>query len=281
MTSRRDLARSTPPIPCYALDQIPAKLGGEDLYAEIGSAVQAGKAKLVNGLEIPPRDARSWVVKEGQIWRIVCHKGPQVADMNCWSLANPKEHFYSSKTRQLHRTHLTTGDRLWSNMPYLRPLATITGDSIAYGFDDDGAGVHDVIGSRCDPYTNKLLTGEDNHYCCHSNLTRACLDAGLDESAVHDVLNVFMCTGFTKDTHQYFTKPSPVDVGDYIEFLAETDLRVAASTCPQGDVSLACGGGGEPVVYPLRVEVYELDMDLKGRGWQPPTPSTYPRTHGR
>ncbi len=26
---------------------------------------------------------------------------------------------------------------------------------------------------------------------------------------VHDVLNVFMCTGFTQDTHQYFMKASP------------------------------------------------------------------------
>ena len=33
--------------------------------------------------------------------------------------------------------------------------------------------MHDVIGTRCDPYTNHLLTGEDYHYCCHSNLARA------------------------------------------------------------------------------------------------------------
>jgi len=49
---------------------------------------------------------------------------------------------------------------------------------------------------------------------------------GLEEMDVHDVLNVFMCTGFTRDTNQYFTKPSPVEVGDYIEFLVETDLLV-------------------------------------------------------
>jgi uncharacterized protein YcgI (DUF1989 family) len=44
---------------------------------------------------------------------------------------------------------------------------------------------------------------------------------GLLEEDVHDVLNAFMCTGFTRDTNQYFTKPSPVRVGDYIEFLGE------------------------------------------------------------
>ena len=191
--------------------------------------------------------------------------------MNCWATENlPRERFYSSKTRQIHATHVTTGDRLWSNMPYLRPLATIIEDTIAYGFDEDGAGVHDVIGSRCDPYTHLLLSGggrgrgggpgiqddddddDDGEHkvtCCHSNLTRQALKDGLAEDDVHDVLNVFMCTGFTRDSQQYFTKPSPVEIGDYLEFIAETDLLVSASTCPQGDVSTACAGGGKPVYY--------------------------------
>lgn len=42
--------------------------------------------------------------------------------------------------------------------------------------------------------------------------------------------------------------------GDYIEFLAETDVLVAASTCPQGDVSVACGTGKAPTCYPLGVQ---------------------------
>ena len=256
-TDRRALARSTPPVPCYKIEQIPGKKGGEDLYAALGSAVAEGRATLTEELLIPARDALTWKVPAGHLWRIVCSHGPQVADMVCcqvshlvivvasanswpiilqnvWNLHNPKEHFYSSKTRQIHATHISTGDRLWSNMRFLRPIATITHDTISYGFDADGAGVHDCIGSRCDPYTHHLMTGCDSNVCCHSNLTRAAVKAGLTEDDVHDVLNVFMCTGFTKDTHQYFTKPSPVQVGDYLEFLAETDLLVAASTCPQG-----------------------------------------------
>ena len=69
--------------------------------------------------------------------------------MNVWQLENPKrERFYTSKTRQLHASHLKVGDRLWSCFPFLRPLATITADTLDYGIDADGAGVHDVIGSR-------------------------------------------------------------------------------------------------------------------------------------
>jgi len=67
-----------------------------------------------------------------------------------------KDLFYSGKTRALHGTHLSTGDRMWSSFPHLRPMATITYDTLDwYGFDADGAGVHDVIGTRCDPYTNR------------------------------------------------------------------------------------------------------------------------------
>jgi uncharacterized protein YcgI (DUF1989 family) len=96
-------------------------------------------------------------------------------------------------------------------------MATITHDTLGwYGWDADGGGVHDVIGTRCDPYTNRLLSGTDYHYCCYySNLSRALAAArGLDvreaELVVHDVMNVFMCTGFTRHTHQYFMKASPV-----------------------------------------------------------------------
>ena len=279
--ARRALARATKPLVCYAVENLPPKKGGAALYSALRTACAQGDATLEESLTIPAQDARSWRVPAGWLWRIVCTEGPQVADMNCWSASDPSERFYSSKTRQLHATHLTVGDRLWSNMPYLRPLATIVEDTIAYGWDEDGAGVHDVIGSRCDPYTNHLLSGETFNNCCHSNLTRQALRDGLREEHVHDVLNVFMCTGFTRDTHQYFTKPSPVAPGDYLEFLAETDLLVSASTCPQGDVSLACAGGGEPECYPLGVEVWKpRDGLLAAAGWQPSKPSSYGGRHG-
>jgi uncharacterized protein YcgI (DUF1989 family) len=86
-------------------------------------------------------------------------------------------------------------------------------------------------------YTNLLLNGMEYHHCCHSNLTRALAikrDLPLEEAEahVHDVMNVFMCTGYTRDTHQYFMKASPVRPGDFIEFFAEIDLLVALSACP-------------------------------------------------
>ncbi|KAG5912555.1 hypothetical protein E4U42_002198, partial [Claviceps africana] len=148
-------------------------------------------------------------------------------DLNLWNRDNPRERFWASRTRQLHASHLTTHDRLWSSLPYMRPLATILHDSLAwYGVDRHGGRVHDLLGTRCDPYVNAVLAGEHYDFHCHSNLTRAVARFGLDESHVHDVLNLFQVTGLD-DQGRYFMNPCPAQAGDYIEFLAEQPLLMA------------------------------------------------------
>jgi len=233
---------------------------------------------------VPPREALCFRVSAGQFFRITSVEGSQVGDLNLWNAHDLSEWFYSGKTRALHGTHLSTGDRMWSSFPNLRPMATITHDTLDwYGWDDDGGSVHDVIGTRCDPYTNRLLSGKDYHHCCHSNLTRAlAAETGLPlheaETLVHDVLNVFMCTGFTHDTHQYFMKASPVRPGDYLEFFAEIDLLGALSACPGGD----CGvehSSKTVACYPLLVEIFKASAE-RLTGWQSPAKSGYDRTHG-
>jgi uncharacterized protein YcgI (DUF1989 family) len=234
---------------------------------------------------IPAREAACFHVPAGQFFRITSVEGPQVGDLNLWHAHDLTERFYSGKTRALHGTHVTTGDRLWSSFPTLRPMATITADTLNwYGIDEYGGAVHDVIGTRCDPYTGNLLAGTQYHHCCHSNLTRALADeTGLPlakaEPLIHDVLNVFMCTGFTRDTGQYFMKQSPVRPGDYLEFFAEIDLLGALSACPGGDCS-AEHSSDKAACYPLLVETF---APAKGAltGWQSPPKNGYDRTHGR
>ena len=249
-----DQRRAARAVICYD----PGTLPDPDLPAL--RRARAGAQKTGETL-VPPREGRCFDVPQGHFFRITSTRGPQVGDLNLWSAADLSERFYSGKTRALHGTHLGTGDRMWSGFPHLRPLATVTEDTLAwYGIDADGGSVHDVIGTRCDPYTHHLLSGEDYHRCCHSNLTRALmahrhLSRDEAEPLVHDVLNVFMCTGFTRDTGQYFMKASPVRPGDYIEFYAETDLIGGLSACPGGD----CGdrhSSDQAACHPLLVEVF-------------------------
>jgi|TARA_R100001369_G_scaffold926_2_gene2916 uncharacterized protein YcgI (DUF1989 family) len=96
------------------------------------------------------------------------------------------------------------------------------------------------------------------------------------EPHVHDVLNVFMCTGFTAGTGQYFMKASPVRKGDYLDLLAEIDLLAVLSACPGGDCS-AQHSSDTAVCYPLAMEV----LDPKGaEPWQEPPLNSYSRSHG-
>ncbi|HEV2673105.1 MAG TPA: DUF1989 domain-containing protein [Aliidongia sp.] len=265
------------PVICYPVDTLP--IPDLDGYR----AARDGWTKVSEVL-VPPRDAASFTVPAGHFFRIVSVEGPQVGDLDLWNANDTGERFFSGKTRALHGTHLSTGDRLWSNLPYLRPIATITQDTLDwYGFDAWGGAVHDVIGTRCDPYTNMLLNGSEYHHCCHSNLTRAFADAvdsglGAAELQVHDVLNVFMCTGFTRDTGQYFMKTTPVRPGDFLEFFAEIDLLGALSACPGGD----CGSkhsSDVAVCHPLLVEIYR--PRTAPVGWQPPARNGYSGSHGR
>jgi hypothetical protein len=251
-----------------------------DFYARL--APDAGPRTLVDRFVIPRRSGRAWPVRAGQIFRILALEGPQVADLNVWNLANPRERFWASRSRQLHQAHVSTFDRLWSCLPYLRPMVTIVADTVQYGRDADGAGCHDLLGTRCDPYVHKLLNGEEFDLCCHSNLVRAVAPFHLTELDVHDVLNVFQVTGLTPEG-KYFVKPSPARKGDYVEFFAEIDVLAAISVCPHGDLSVAVWGteAADPLATcrPLGVEIWQPAPELLA-GWTPPAPSSYRGGHG-
>lgn len=270
--------RAVEPVICYPNETLPVPQ--MDLYL----SARKGAQKIAEAL-VPARDARCFDVPAGHFFRISCTQGPQVGDLNLWNANDLSERFYSGKTRALHGTHITTRARMWSSFPHLRPMATVVCDTLQwYGIDQFGGSVHDVIGTRCDPYTGNLLAGTQYHRCCHSNLTRALADrAGLTlnaaEAHVHDVLNVFMCTGFTRDTGQYFMKASPVRPKDYLEFFAEIDLLGALSACPGGDCS-AEHSSDLAACFPLLVEVFAPHKAAL-HGWERPARNGYDRSHGR
>jgi uncharacterized protein YcgI (DUF1989 family) len=75
-------------------------------------------------------------------------------------------------------------------------------------------------------------------------------------------------------------------VGDHFELFAETDLLMAASTCPGGDLSVPLWGddaGAEPNCNPIGVAVFRVDDGLLA-GWRPAERAAYrgvgPLRHG-
>ncbi|KAI1077089.1 hypothetical protein F5B20DRAFT_553179 [Whalleya microplaca] len=255
----------------------------KDLYAAVAQAPR----DLVEEFVLPIRSGRAWKAPAGSIIRISTPEGPQVGDLNIWNAHNPRERFWASRTKQLHASHVSTYDKLWSCLPYMRPLVTIIGDSLSwYGVDEHGGRVHDLLGTRCDGYISSVLSDKGYDFHCHSNLTRAVLPFGLNEGDVHDVINIFQVTGLDEQG-RYFMNPCPAQAGDYIEFLAEQDVLMALSTCPGGDLSLwGFGSDSEKEMVkccrPLKIAVYKLQDEglLEKGGWKPAEVAPYRGTHG-
>ncbi|KAL7271632.1 hypothetical protein RUND412_005596 [Rhizina undulata] len=282
------MSQTTPrvPLPAYRATEGSILLPDRDFYTRIAATASTpGARELVEKFTIQIRSAEAWVVPKGHVCRLTTPEGPQVGDLNLWNLHNPRERFWAARTRQLQRAHVEVFDRLWSTLPYLRPMVTVTGDSLAGYKDEVGGRVHDLLGTRCDPYVDKMLTGEDFDFHCHSNLTRAVLPHGLTEFDVHDVLNVFQVTGLNAND-QYYMEPCPAKPGDYFEFFAEMDVLCALSACPGGDLSTwGWGEGSEGVdmvdcCRPLGVEVYKLTQEGVLGGWEEPKYARYGGVHG-
>ncbi|KAK4978328.1 hypothetical protein LTR66_010644 [Elasticomyces elasticus] len=280
------------PAPQPAYQATPGSILNVDkvLYSRIAATASDPSAReLIDSFTLPIRSGRAWSVPAGHIVRISTPEGPQVGDLNIWNLSNPRERFWAARTRQLHQSHVSVNDRLWSCLPYLRPLVTIIADSLQdYGVDEWGGRCHDLLGTRCDPYVNKMLTGDDYDFHCHSNLTRAVAPWGLTEFDVHDVINIFQVTGLNQDG-KYFMEPSPAKKGDYLEFFAEQPLLMALSTCPGGDLSAwGWGEGGAGVertsmfdcCRPLEVELFRLTDEKVLAGWTEPQVPQYKGMHG-
>lgn len=265
----------------YRAEEGSALTVDKEFYDRIARSV--GAYTLIDEIVIPIRDARAWKVPAGHVFRVKTLEGPQVGDFNIWSSDDPREHMWAARTRQLQRAHVSTYDRLWSNLPFIRPMVTIIEDTLAdYGVDEDGGRIHDLLGTRCDPYVNRLLTGKDFNFHCHSNLTRAVLPLGLTEFDVHDVLNIFQCTGLNSDD-QYFMKDCPAKLGDHLTFFTEINVLCALSCCPGGDLSIDLWGpdSHDPLetCHPIGIEIHKVDKALL-EGWKQPERSAYAGFHG-
>lgn len=283
-----DMPSDKPPVPAYQATPGSILHPDRDLYTSIATAERV----QIDAFTLPIRSGTAWKAPQRSIVRISTPEGPQVGDLNVWNAANPRERFWAARTRQLHASHVSLYDRLWSCLPYLRPMVTIIADSLSgYGVDQWGGRCHDLLGTRCDPYVNAMLTGGQYDFHCHSNLVRAVMPFGLLEWDVHDVLNVFQVTGLD-EKGRYFMEASPAKKGDYIEFFCEMECLMALSTCPGGDLSSwgwdegASKEGQEErsmleCCRPLKVEVFRLvDEERVLKDWKQPVGSTYRGMHG-
>lgn len=198
---------------------------------------------------IPARHGRAFTVRRGQILRIACIEGPQVADVIAFNLEDPSERFWAARSRVIHGAHLGVGDRLWSCPPRTRPMLTVIADSLAHAPLPHGARSHDLLFCRCDARHYEIANGVSGARNCQDNLAEAIRPFGLGHGDVHDPFNVFMTTGLNDEGRPFYL-PCDAVRGDYVEFFAEIDCLVAASACPGGSSGALSRALGVTVFQP-------------------------------
>jgi uncharacterized protein YcgI (DUF1989 family) len=207
---------------------------------------------LIQELFVPAEGGLAYLVRQGQIQRIIMIDGPQVGDMAIFNAQNYKETFDPDTSYVFNSAQGTGTDRsimyFYSRPPHLRVMFRVLEDKVATHFV--------MNGSKCTAKRYEIMGLKGYHANCFDNLSSVVTEYGITPEEVPDVFNLFMHVGFD-DAGRYTFKPPTGHKGDYIDMLAEMDCLVALSACPAGDVTIINGEGPESGNKRLKVEIWE------------------------
>jgi len=239
-----------PPPSMAGTDGFPKAATATEGKLDFAQLARPEGRRSVESFIIPSRTGKAFKVKSGQVVRVSCPEGPQVADMIVFNADDPREKFWSGRTRVIHGGHLVVGNHLWSVPPWVRPMLTMIADTLEHPPHPFGARSHDVLYCRCDSRMYAMVYGRANARNCNDNLAEAIAEFGLGAEHVHDPFNIFMTTGLN-DAGKPFYLPSDAKKGDHVELFAHMDAVIAISACP--------GGSSGSQSLPLSIEVFAMD----------------------
>lgn len=174
---------------------------------------------------IPAGEPYLFDLKAGQTVRLLDLEGNQAIDTLFYSAANARERYDPQRTlRRQNRAYLGAGSVLYSNLG--RALATIVADT---------CGRHDTLGGACAQESNTVRYALEKRYMhsCRDNFLCACLhDGRLGKRDIGANINFFMNVPVTPEGGLTFEDGISA-AGKYVELLAQQDLIVLISNCPQ------------------------------------------------
>jgi uncharacterized protein YcgI (DUF1989 family) len=188
--------------------------------------------KTVEEFVIPKCSAKAFIVKKGQVLRVIAHEGKQVADIRFLNAYDYREEACPMLSCDFNSRKGIGGSRklkeIYSKPPWERLMVTII---------DDKVGHHFLIGC-CTPKMREL-EGKKHTLSC-ARLFDECLkpyNISMQDLDWAGVFNLWMVVRFLDDENgtMVFDRPS-CETGDYIEFLAEIDLLVASTSCPDRSI---------------------------------------------
>ena len=171
-------------------------------------------------------DSFVFVIEKGQVVRIVDLEGNQAVDTIFYNAADYSDRYSAQDTiREQANIYLTTGTQLLSTNG--NTLLTIVADT---------CGRHDTLGGACSTESNRVrydLAKGHMHACRNSFLKGIQLwNHGMDKRDVTSNINFFMNVPVTPDGKLTF-EDGVSSPGKYVELLAEMDVLMVVSNCPQ------------------------------------------------
>ncbi|KAF5578309.1 polysaccharide deacetylase family [Fusarium pseudoanthophilum] len=181
--------------------------------------------------QLPARQGRSILLRQGQSLQVINTHGKQVVDFWAFTWEDGHEYLSTSHTRaMLSSISLRKGNKLYSCRR--KPILTLV--------DDTTPGIHDLLFPACDAERYRQLGVVGYHDSCHDNMHKAITDfpeIKVRDDWVPDPLNLFM--NVPVDHHGGIDIRAPTsDKGQYVILRAEVDLVVAMSACPQDMVNV-------------------------------------------
>lgn len=174
-------------------------------------------------------EAGDWFVHEirrGQVVRIVDTEGNQAVDTLFYNAHDYADRYSAQDTiREQGNLYLTTGTRLISTEG--RVLLTILADT---------CGRHDTLGGACAQESNMVRYAIEKRsmHACRQSFVKAIQHwkHGLEKRDITSNINFFMNVPVTPDGGLTFAD-GVSEAGKYVELLAEMDVLMVVSNCPQ------------------------------------------------
>lgn len=173
---------------------------------------------------LEPKGRIALELTAGETLRIIDLDGLQVADLICFVRDDLSEKLSPNVSAMLKgNIHLSTGDILYS--VDARPMLRIGHDTV---------GCHDLLAGSCCRGLNRLRYGDQAEHQpnCRDNLAAVMAPYGVGIREIPYPFNVFMNVPVSASGDIEVVSPISKP-GDFVDLVAERDVVVAISNCPQ------------------------------------------------
>lgn len=194
---------------------------------------------------IPAEAPFSTIIKRGQTLRIEDSYGQQAIDTLFYSASDFSERYSNQDTmREQAGAYIGVGTKIMSNEG--RVMLTMTADS---------CGRHDTSAGACSCESNTVRFGHGTKYlhACRDNFVLEVSKHGMGKRDIVPNINFFMNVPINPDGTMTIVDGLSAP-GDYVEMVAEMDVLLVISNCPQ--INNPCNGF-DPT--PIRVLVWDKE----------------------